>query len=640
MAWPGPHPRTMSGAQPRSTFMLSVSEGVSAMLAPRSLGWRLRRLILATSDCLAWMVAIVIGVELRMVLDGGSFDTTGIGRMCLLAAAAQLAVGALLHVYRSRYSIGSFDDAIIVSLSFALVGGVLLGFNFVFVTPLVPRSIPVISMLLALLIAVGVRLIVRRVRERRARPDDRAAERAVVYGAGIDGQQLVRAMLLDPRGGFLPVAILDDDPDLRTRRVCGIAVRGGRADLVSVARSTGATLVVIADRNLDSTSVGAIAALASEADLGVKLLPPLAESLKPWVGLTDLRDIDITDLLGRRPVDIDVAAIAGYLTGQRVLVTGAGGSIGSELCRQIHRFEPAELLMLDRDESALHSTQLSLYGSALLDSPDVILADIRDSDAMDDIFRRCRPDVVFHAAALKHLPLLEQYPDEAWKTNVIGTHNVLAASAAIGVQKFVNISTDKAANPTSVLGRSKRLGEMIVSGIANDSAGGFLSVRFGNVLGSRGSVLTTFADQLRNGKPITVTDPDVTRFFMTIPEAVQLVIYAAAIGGPGEALVLDMGEPVRIADVARQLMTMSGRTVEIVYTGLREGEKLHEELFGDGERDVRPIHPSVSHVDVPTLRVTDALTFAESIGAAAAMEYLTNQPSSVQHGESIMVGSE
>jgi FlaA1/EpsC-like NDP-sugar epimerase len=230
---------------------------------------------------------------------------------------------------------------------------------------------------------------------------------------------------------------------------------------------------------------------------------------------------------------------------------------------------------------------------------------------------------VFHAAALKHLPLLEQYPDEAWKTNVIGTHNVLRASSLIGVEKFVNISTDKAANPISVLGRSKRLGEMIVSDVACKSDGDYLSVRFGNVLGSRGSVLTTFAEQLSNGAPITVTHPDVTRFFMTIPEAVQLVIYAAAIGSPGEALVLDMGEPVKIADVARQLMGIAGRSVEIIYTGLRGGEKLHEQLFGDGERDVRPIHPSVSHVDVPALRVADAVDCAESIGPAAAMAYLT-----------------
>jgi FlaA1/EpsC-like NDP-sugar epimerase len=280
-------------------------------------------------------------------------------------------------------------------------------------------------------------------------------------------------------------------------------------------------------------------------------------------------------------------------------VTGAGGSIGSELCRQIHRWKPASLIMLDRDESALHALQLSIEGRALLDSPDVVLADIRDEPRILEIFRERRPEVVFHAAALKHLPMLEQYPSEAVKSNIWGTQSVLQAAQAAHVQLFVNISTDKAANPVSVLGYTKRIAEGLTASMAAEADGTYLSVRFGNVLGSRGSVLTAFAAQIAAGGPVTVTHPDVTRYFMTVDEAVQLVIQAAATGRDGEALVLDMGKAVKIDDVAHYLIDLSGEEIDIEYTGLRGGEKMREELFGTGEPDYRPVHPLVSHVDVP-----------------------------------------
>lgn len=307
------------------------------------------------------------------------------------------------------------------------------------------------------------------------------------------------------------------------------------------------------------------------------------------------------NVLGREPLDHDIAGLSDYLTGRRVLVTGAGGSIGSELARQVNQFGPAELVLLDRDESALHGVQLSLYGSALLDTPDVVLTCIRDREALRDAFAQHRPEIVFHAAALKHLPLLEQYPAEGWKTNVIGTHNLLALSAETGVEKFINISTDKAANPTSVLGRTKRAAEQLTAWYGQNADGTYLSVRFGNVLDSRGSVLHTFRGQIARGGPVTVTHPDVTRYLMTIPEACELVLHAGAVGRDGEALVLDMGEPVRILDVAHQLIARSGQGVEVVFTGLRPNEKLHEELFSTGEVAVRADHPLISHVTVPPL---------------------------------------
>jgi len=336
------------------------------------------------------------------------------------------------------------------------------------------------------------------------------------------------------------------------------------------------------------------------AGLAVKILPPVRE-LFGGIDASDIRDVTTADLLGRHEIDTDLDAIAGYLTGKRVLVTGAGGSIGSELCKQIYNFAPERLIMLDRDESALHGVQLAIEGRALLDSPDLVLVDLRDREAVEEIFDRMRPDVVFHAAALKHLTLLEAYPSEAVKTNVWATLDLLEITARAGVKRFVNISTDKAADPCSVLGYSKRVTERLTSHFAGTAPGAYLSVRFGNVLGSRGSMLTTFNSQIERGGPLTVTDPHVTRFFMTIEEAVQLVIQAGAIGGDGDALVLDMGEPVVIAEVARLMANRAERRIAIEFTGLRPGEKLHEVLLASSEDDVRPVHPLISHVAVPPL---------------------------------------
>ncbi|WP_436796324.1 polysaccharide biosynthesis protein [Actinospongicola halichondriae] len=281
-----------------------------------------------------------------------------------------------------------------------------------------------------------------------------------------------------------------------------------------------------------------------------------------------------------------------------MLVTGAGGSIGSELCRQITRFEPAELVMLDRDESLLHAVQLSIDGRGQLDSRALVVADIRDLDRIREVFEEWKPDVVFHAAALKHVPLLEMHPEEAVKTNVVGTQNLLDVASEFAVERFVNISTDKAADPVNVLGRTKREAERRTAATAACSSGTFMSVRFGNVLGSRGSVLTAFREQIANGGPVTVTHRDVTRYFMTVGEAVQLVIQAGAIGNDGEILILDMGEPVKIADVAQRIVDAEKADIEVVFTGLREGEKMHEVLMAENEQGEPGSHPLITHVVV------------------------------------------
>jgi FlaA1/EpsC-like NDP-sugar epimerase len=413
------------------------------------------------------------------------------------------------------------------------------------------------------------------------------------------------AMLRNPDSPLVPVALLDDDPTKRNLRIMGVPVAGTRTDLARVAHELDAGTLLIAIPSASAELLRELTDLALAEHLAVKVLPPVGELFGAPIGLGDIRPITEADLLGRHEIDTDLDAIAGYLTNHRVLVTGAGGSIGSELCRQIARFGPAELVMLDRDESALHGVQLMIEGKALLDDPNLVVADIRDTARLVDVFERHRPEVVFHAAALKHLPLLEQHPSEALKTNVYGTDHVLAAARASGVDRFVNISTDKAADPCSVLGFSKRIAERLTADVAHRTEGTYLSVRFGNVLGSRGSVLTAFRAQVDAGGPLTVTDRDVTRFFMTVEEAVQLVIQAGAVGHDGEALVLDMGEPVRIDDVARRLAAQADRPIDIVYTGLRRGEKLHEQLLGADETDRRPAHPLISHVSVPALAIED-----------------------------------
>jgi len=555
--------------------------------------------VLRLADAGGWCAGLAVAVWTRYEFAFTDGPAHGLVLAILAAIIAHLVIAHHGYLYRDRYRLGSFDEMRAVCRTVGWTIGVL--FLLDLATPVrpVPASAPLVGGSLALTLMLAVRYLRRLRAERRRRPPAATANRVLLFGAGAVGQALVRAMLDEPNGRYLPVGLLDDDPAKQHLRVNGVDVLGGRSDLPAALARTGATTVVAAVANADAHLIREIRGIAHRAGARFQVVPSVGELLDHQPALADLRDPQFSDLLGRHQIDTDLDSIAGYLTGKRVLVTGAGGSIGSELCRQIQRFRPDELMMLDRDESALHAVQLSLRGRALLDSPELILADLRDSERIREIMRARCPEVVFHAAALKHLTLLERHPGEAVKTNVWGTQSLL--EAAIGVETFVNVSTDKAADPTSVLGYSKRITERLTSFAATANPGTFLSVRFGNVLGSRGSVLHAFTAQAAAGKPITVTHPDVTRYFMTIQEAVQLVIQAAAIGRDGEALVLDMGDPVRIADVARTIAEQAPSPVAIVYTGLRPGEKLHEDLLGAEEHDVRPLHPLISHVEVPPL---------------------------------------
>ena len=553
-------------------------------------------------DALAWAVAVPAATFLRYDLRVAPINVLGLAGITLLAVAAQGVIGLAAGLYRRRYHYGSFDEVRVLGICVALVGAVTFAFELVFGSgSLVPRSVPILAAFLALVLAAVIRYVARLIEDGHLRPSADHSVPLVVYGAGHTGAQITRTMLRTPNSPLRPVALLDDDHRKARMQLHGLRVAGRGDQALRVADDHGARSVLVAIPNISGEQLQSFSTPLQKAGIRVLVLPPFAELLGD-VRPSDIRPLTITDLLGRHPADVDAESIADYVSGRRVLVTGAGGSIGSELCRQLARFDPASLVMVDRDESGLHGTQLALEGRALLDSPSLVLADIRDRERVFQVFQQHRPEVVFHAAALKHLPLLEHHPAEAWKTNVVGTHNVLEAAESYGVDRFVNVSTDKAADPACVLGYSKRICERLTADVAARTGRVFVSVRFGNVLGSKGSVLGVFERQVRDGGPVTITHREVTRYFMTTEEAVALTIQAGAIGERGEVLVLDMGEPVRIVDLAQRLIDQAGTPIPIVFTGLRPGEKLHEVLMGANEADRRPHHRLIGQARVPPLR--------------------------------------
>jgi FlaA1/EpsC-like NDP-sugar epimerase len=558
-------------------------------------------------DVLAWSAAAALALVLRAYLQEERDISNAVQgilyRALPIVAVVQAITGYIVGIYRRRWRYGSFDEVKGLILSAFITTTILLAIRFTDQSiDAFPRSAIITGGILGLFFTAASRYTWRLVREQLRRPSELTAKKILIYGAGEGGIQIVNTMLRNPNSSYLPVGFLDDNSSTHRLSISGVPVLGGRESIQKAANRTGANTLLIAIPSAESGVVSEIAELARLAKLEVKILPAVQNLDERPVDASDIRDLTDEDLLGRRRVKINLDEISEYLVNRRVLVTGAGGSIGSELCRQLVRFNPAEIIMLDRDESALHEVQLSIYGRALLDTPQTVLADLRDETAINAIFESRKPQVVFHAAALKHLPLLERYPNEAYQTNVLGTLTMLKAARRAGVEVFINISTDKAANPISVLGYSKRIAERLTADFAyGPGAGKYISVRFGNVLGSRGSVLMSFRDQIAKGGPVTVTHRGVTRYFMTISEAVQLVIQAGAIGSTGEILVLDMGKPVNIYEVAEQLVRNSSKQIKIEVVGLRVGEKVHEELFGIGEIDERPRHPLISHVPAKSI---------------------------------------
>ncbi|WRZ94794.1 DegT/DnrJ/EryC1/StrS family aminotransferase [Streptomyces sp. NBC_01007] len=420
--------------------------------------------------------------------------------------------------------------------------------------------------------------------------------RTLVIGAGEAGQALARDLGRTPQFGLVPVGFLDDDPAKRRAVVIGELPVLGEVDRVrETVLAHRIEAVVVAIPGLSRDRFRQVVRAAEATGASVRYLPSFIAALRRDVVGSDMRALDVHQLIGRTEIHVVSPEARSTVAGRRVLVTGAGGSIGSELCHQVRAFGPSRLFLLDHDESNLHRLQLELYGDALL-SDDIVISDIRDRPRIDQIFRELRPDTVFHAAAHKHLPLLERHPCEGVKSNVKGTENLIRAAAAAGTERFVLISTDKAADPVSVLGATKRLAELIVRDAQSNAPEGtvFTAVRFGNVLGSRGSLLSVVAEQLGAGSPVTVTHPDVTRFFMTVEEAVGLVLEAARMARGGEVFVLDMSGPVRIVDLVRRFArSLQVPDVDIRFTGLRPGEKLNETLFSSQEIRTPTAHPRI-----------------------------------------------
>jgi len=461
----------------------------------------------------------------------------------------------------------------------------------------VPRSVPVITGALALLLLGGVRLSARLLHEASGRKAARGTRRVLIAGAGQAGTMLAREMLRHPEAGLVPVGYLDDAPAKQRLRFGGVRVWGGLSDLPRVARRLRADEVLIAIPSAPGEVVRRVVEAAREAGIHYRIMPALHEVLSGRVSIGELREVDLEDLLRREPVRLDLQEISAYLSGKVVLITGAGGSIGSELVRQVLRFGPREIVLVGHGENSLFSLGLEL--GALRPRPPyrVVVADVREPVDIEPVFRRYHPQVVFHAAAHKHVPLMEENPAAAVLNNVVGTKNVVELALRYGVERLVNISTDKAVNPTSVMGASKRLAEMVCSTLNAAAGTRFISVRFGNVLGSRGSVVPMFLEQIRRGGPVTVTHPEMRRYFMTIPEAVNLVFQAAAMGRGGEVFVLDMGEPVRILKLAEDLIRLNGMEpyadIPIECVGLRPGEKLFEELLTAEEGTTATAHAKV-----------------------------------------------
>ena len=558
-------------------------------------------------DLGAWAFFIPASIALRFEGWAG-FEPAGAKMRVVIAiilvSAVSSGVGVVVLIRNGRPKVGSFED-----IWFLSVRNLAAGSTLVVVALLTsPRLIPLSTCFTATAAATLLSMIWRgalRDRDQRLRGRSASAKPTIIFGGGGGGTQIIEAIMRDSSSDYRLAAILDDDPAKRDLTIRGVRVVGGRESIRSTADRLGATVLIIAMPGANSALIRELAKLGVEAGLEVLVLPAIADLLSGQVGVGDVRLVTEFDLLGRTVTTIDLDSFIDFIAGKRVLITGAGGSIGSEIARQVSGLGLASLTLLDRDESALHSLQLQLEGRALLDSRHLVVADIRDRDRLLWVFEEHRPEVVFHAAALKHLPLLEMYPTEAIKSNVFGTQNVLECAGAVGVTHFVNISTDKAANPVSVLGASKRLAEGLTASASEGFDGKYLSVRFGNVLGSRGTAIETFQAQIAAGGPVTVTDPEVSRFFMTVSEAVQLVFQAAVVGNDGEVMVLDMGEPVPIIDIAMQLIAQATVPIEIVYTGLRPGEKLHEDLFNDGEVGVRAVHPLIFHVPVPVIDCAD-----------------------------------
>ena len=473
-----------------------------------------------------------------------------------------------------------------------------------------PQSVIISTGLLSMIFLGGIRLAVRWFREwlQIVGP---TARRILIVGAGNAGELLVRDLKANPSYNYKPVGFVDDDPIKQKARIHGVPVLGTIADIARAVERHEAREIIVALPSATPRIMQRILAACESCPAPIKTLPNVKQLLNSPVSMRRVRPMSLEDLLQREPIQTDLQELHLFLGGQSILVTGAGGSIGSELCRQIARYRPGVLILLERHENSLYALELELREAFPQMNILAVLEDINSADRLQEIFSRTSPHLIFHAAAHKHVPLMEQNATEAVRNNILGTRIVAHAAGGAGVARFILISTDKSVNPTSVMGATKQLAECLVQDMNRQGGTRFTVVRFGNVLGSNGSVVPRFAEQIKRGGPVTVTHPEIRRYFMTIPEAVQLVLQASVMGQGGEVFVLDMGEQMRVADLARNMILLSGhrpeQDIKIVFTGLRPGEKLYEELFAKSERVEATQHHKINRAVSTEQLVGDAL---------------------------------
>jgi len=562
--------------------------------------WNYKRLLAIGADAILIVLALFLAYLIRLgtIVEIAEKYPYQILLIAIIIVPMKILLFWVFRLYHISFRFISLSEVIAILKASAISSPMIALIAIVFRDKEIlfgfPRSVIFIDFFLTFFLIAGIRAFFRLYY---SESNSKHGIETLVVGAGAAGEQLVRDMVRSQQHGYLPVGFVDDNPKKRNSLIHGVRVLGGSKAIPGLVRDLGVKEIIIAIPSATKTEIRDIMDSIRKSDLrDVKVLPGISDLMNGNVTLKDIRDISIEDLLGREPVKIDMENVCAYISGQNMLVTGGGGSIGSELCRQVARFDPARLIMLDMGETELFNIDREIrekYPNLCLVP---IVGDIRDEKKLEGVFGEHSIDTVFHAAAYKHVPLMEANPREAIVNNIFGTRLLAEKSVKYQVRTFINISTDKAVNPTSVMGATKRVAENLLLGL-NTNTTVFISVRFGNVLGSRGSVVPIFQEQIKRGSPITITDYDMKRYFMTIPEAVQLVMQAGAMGNGGEVFVLDMGDPVSIYKVAEEVIRLSGlepdKDIPIVISGKRPGEKLFEELLTAEEGTLATVHEKV-----------------------------------------------
>lgn len=553
--------------------------------------WVLKIMVLVVLDMVAFFISYYFAYLLRYNFDVPHNIFWNLGIFLVIAVGIKVAVFVFAGMYRTLWKYAGMRELAQIVVA-VFIANVLASMMFIVTDMRVPGSVMVLTAMIDMILIGAIRMfyrVLRRLNHNMSSVKDPCVERTLIFGAGEAGVKILKELMDSPKQ-YKVLGYLDDDPIKKGRRLNGIPVLGGRNVFNQVVKEKEITLIIIACPSSSNKTIKEVAELATATGIPVKILPNFSEILNHEVNLNRLRALKIEDLLNREEVVLDKNQISSFIKDKVIMVTGGAGSIGSELCRQIIRFNPQKIIIVDFNENDLYFLELELNRFlAKLENQvqitttiDLEIASIRDEARVEDIFETYHPQVVFHAAAHKHVPLMEKTPKEAVKNNVFGTRILLEACVRHHAEKFVQISTDKAVKPTNVMGTTKRVCEMLIQTYNEINHTEFVAVRFGNVLGSNGSVIPIFKEQIANGGPVTVTDKNITRFFMTIPEAAQLVLQAGSIAKGGEIFVLDMGNPVKIVELAEKMIRLSGLVpyteIPVVFTGLRPGEKLYEEL--------------------------------------------------------------